>query len=362
MSATLRDVKKLFGETTALSSVDLEVKDGEFLAILGPSGCGKTTLLRLLAGFETPTCGSIEIDHVETAAPGHIVPPEKRNIGMVFQSFALWPHMKVREQLSFPLDHHKYVSKGLKKRKKDRVNEVLAMVGLQDYAERMPNALSGGQKQRVALARAIAAEPSLLLMDEPLSSLDAGLRLEMRKEIQAIHRKTGTSIVYVTHDQAEALAMADRILVMNHGTIEQIGQPQDIYRFPQTEFTAGFVGKANIVPGIWVEDGFHPFEDEAVLWTCREVASTFMKNGKMPVRPEQFQLNERGEGLKGEIISCQYHGKEMHYIVEVNGYHWTVHAPVEDAVSIGDEVFLTLKDTPLINRRTDAADHALVHS
>ncbi|MFD2705888.1 ABC transporter ATP-binding protein [Salibacterium lacus] len=342
MSAVLQDVRKTFGDTVALSSVDLEVKDGEFIAILGPSGCGKTTLLRLLAGFETPTAGSIKVDGIETAEPGRMVPPEKRNIGMVFQSFALWPHMKLKEQVQFPLEHHKYVPEPFKKQKKERVKEMLEMVGLEDYSDRMPNELSGGQKQRVALARAVAAQPSLLLMDEPLSSLDAGLRMEMRREIQAIHRKTGTSIVYVTHDQAEALAMADRIIVMNHGTIEQMGSPHDIYRFPRTEFTARFVGKANMVPGTWTKEGFHPLSDSSISWPGTWIASTFIKNGTFPVRPEQFQLNEGGGGLKGKVINSQYQGKEMHYVVDVEGHQWTVHAPADVHVSIGEEVGLSL--------------------
>ncbi|SFM25814.1 ABC transporter ATP-binding protein [Salibacterium qingdaonense] len=342
MSTLLQDVRKTFGDTVALSSIDLEVKDGEFVAILGPSGCGKTTLLRILAGFETPTGGSIKMDEVETADPRRIVPPEKRNIGMVFQSFALWPHMKVKEQVQFPLEYHKYVPQTLKKRKKERVKEVLEMVGLEDYADRMPNELSGGQKQRVALARAVAPQPSLLLMDEPLSSLDAGLRMEMRREIQAIHRKTGTSIVYVTHDQAEALAMADRIIVMNHGTIEQMGTPHDVYSFPQTEFTARFVGKANMVPGTWTKEGFHPLSDSSISWPSTWIAATFIKNGIFPVRPEQFQLNEGGEGLKGEVVNSQFQGKEMHYVVDVEGHQWTVHAPADVDVSIGEEVGLSL--------------------
>ncbi|SFO90690.1 ABC transporter ATP-binding protein [Salibacterium halotolerans] len=342
MSATLQDVRKTFGDTVALSSIDLDIKDGEFIAMLGPSGCGKTTLLRLLAGFETPTSGNIRIDDIEAVEPGHMVPPEKRNIGMVFQSFALWPHMKVKEQVQFPLDHHKYVPDRFKKQKKERMKEVLEMVGLQHYADRMPNELSGGQKQRVALARAVAAQPSLLLMDEPLSSLDAGLRLEMRREIQAIHRKTETSIVYVTHDQSEALAMADRVIVMNHGSIEQIGSPRDIYSFPQTEFTAGFVGKANMVPGTFTPEGFHPLSDTDIVWPCTRVASTFIENGTFPVRPEQFQLNQHGDGLKGRVVNSQFQGKEMHYVVEVQGHSWTVDTPADVQLPIGEEISISL--------------------
>ncbi len=210
MGTKLVQVKKQFGDFQALKGIDLTIESGEFVAIVGPSGCGKTTLLRLIAGFETPSSGFIYMNDRCVADKKNSVVPEKRNLGMVFQAFALWPHMKVKEQIHFPLKHHRFTPPSLKKDPGKRVNEMLGLVGLQDFAERMPSELSGGQKQRVAIARALAPSPSLLLMDEPLSSLDAKLRIELRNEIQTIHRKTNTSIVYVTHDQSEALAMADK--------------------------------------------------------------------------------------------------------------------------------------------------------
>ena len=225
MSTKLIDVKKSFKNIQALKGISLSIEDGEFVAIVGPSGCGKTTLLRLIAGFEQPTEGEIYMDDICVANKKGSIAPEKRNLGMVFQAFALWPHMKVREQVCFPLKHHRFVEQSLKDQKNERVEEMLKLVGLIEFSERLPGDLSGGQKQRVAIARALAPSPSLLLMDEPLSSLDAKLRIELRNEIQTIHRKTNTSIVYVTHDQSEALAMADKIVVMNAGEIEQVGTP-----------------------------------------------------------------------------------------------------------------------------------------
>ena len=209
------EISKQYGKLTALKNINLELVDKEFVAILGPSGCGKTTLLKLLAGFMKPTAGHIKLNEELVASAKTLVPPEKRNISMVFQSFALWPHMTVEENIYFPLKHHHFGKINDKFGQATIVSEVLEMVGLENLRHRYPSELSGGQMQRVALARAIAPKPSLLLMDEPLSALDAELRMEMRKEIQGIHRMLGTTIVYVTHDQGEALAMADRIVVMN---------------------------------------------------------------------------------------------------------------------------------------------------
>lgn len=222
MTTQIKNVNKNYGSFNALRQINLDIKEGEFVAILGPSGCGKTTLLRLLAGFDSPSSGDVWMNHKLIANSTFFLPPEKRNIGMVFQSFALWPHMNVRDHIRFPLKHHQFLSEELKPSIDHRVDEVLKMVDMHHLGERMPSELSGGQKQRVALARAIAPKPALLLMDEPLSSLDAELRMGMRKEIQQLHQVTKASIVYVTHDQSEALAMADKIVVMNKGKIEQV--------------------------------------------------------------------------------------------------------------------------------------------
>ncbi|WP_445486839.1 ABC transporter ATP-binding protein [Niallia sp. 03133] len=349
MSTSIRQVSKRFNQTSALSSIDLSIEDGEFVAILGPSGCGKTTLLRLLAGFDTPTEGEIDMNGKLVAQKGRRIPPEQRNIGMVFQSFALWPHMKVKEQIRFPLRYHHFVEKQLQEKADERVGEMLSLVGLEDFGERMPHELSGGQKQRVAIARALAPKPSLLLMDEPLSSLDAELRMELRNEIQRIHRKTHISIVYVTHDQSEALAMADKIVVMKDGKIEQVGTPEEIYRKPKTVFVAAFVGKANIFRGSWNNSIFHPFGDNRIHWTVPYVSENLYKEQLCPIRPEQLGLSKQGSGVEGIVRNAQFQGKEMHYTVEVQGELILVHCGLFEQFKIGDKVVIQLKQQNTVN-------------
>ncbi|MFD0676789.1 MULTISPECIES: ABC transporter ATP-binding protein [unclassified Paenibacillus] len=330
MSIELIQVSKKFGSFEALSSVNLTIEDGEFVAILGPSGCGKTTLLRLLAGFEQPTSGEIHMKKVPVAKQGFALPPEKRRIGMVFQAFALWPHMNVWEHVRFPIRHHNETPNAIRANEKERISKVLDMVGLSELGKRMPHELSGGQKQRVALARAIAAEPSLLLMDEPLSSLDAMLRMDMRREIQSIHRQTGSAIVYVTHDQGEALAMADRIVVMKNGYVEQVGTPEEIYLRPQTEFVAKFVSKANLIRGRWNDDVFVPQgSDGTWVWQGRDVARDFKASGLYPLRPDQFELSPTTrQGIQGEVVNVQFQGKEFHYHIQVEQEQWEIVSPL----------------------------------
>lgn len=342
MNTTVRGLTKTFNNFTALHSIHLTINSGEFVAILGPSGCGKTTLLRLLAGFEAPTAGEIRMNDRVVAGKGVVVPPERRNLGMVFQSFALWPHMNVREHVLFPLrNRRERLAPDVRGHESEYVDEVLRMVGLFPLANRMPAELSGGQKQRVALARAIAAKPSLLLMDEPLSALDVELRMEMRKEIQVLHHKTGAAIVYVTHDQGEALAMADRIIVMKDGRIEQIGTPQEIYTRPKSEFVASFVGKANLVKGKWEKDRFIPqVADLVVTWQPDWVDEQFRTKGLCPVRPEQLRISESGPGVIGRITNTQYQGREVHYTVDVCGQAWEVHGPVTHTFARGSVVSL----------------------
>ncbi|MEC0226785.1 ABC transporter ATP-binding protein [Paenibacillus alba] len=349
MSIQIANVSKKFGSFQALKLLNLSIAEGEFVAILGPSGCGKTTLLRMLAGFEQPTTGEIQMNHTTVAKPGFSLPPEKRRIGMVFQAFALWPHLNVTEHVRFPIRHHKETPASIKSREQDRITEVLQMVGLSQHALRMPHELSGGQKQRVALARAIASEPSLLLMDEPLSSLDAMLRMDMRREIQSIHRQTGTAVVYVTHDQGEALAMADRIVVMKDGQIEQIGTPQDIYLRPQTEFVAKFVSKANLVRGRWHNDMFAPISsDGTVQWHGSQVADYFRATGLYPVRPDQFQLSPPHQsGIQGEVVNVQFQGKEFHYDIRSEDGQWEISSPLH--FQLHDKVSLNLLNEPVQN-------------
>ncbi|ANU10922.1 hypothetical protein A1A1_17270 [Planococcus antarcticus DSM 14505] len=343
------NVSKKYGSFTALHSIDLEIGNGEFIAVLGPSGCGKTTLLKLLAGFMGPTEGTISMDDTVLASTKRVLPPEKRNIGMVFQSFALWPHMTVAEHVKLPLSYHPNKVKEGKKEMQERINEVLKLVGLAALAERFPSELSGGQKQRVALARAIAPLPNLLLMDEPLSALDVELRMEMRKEIQKLHRETKASIVFVTHDQGEALAIADKIVVMNQGRIEQIAPPEVLYTRPETEFVATFVGKCNLVKGQWRDDQFVPTIVSNTIWPDLGVADSFKESGIYPVRPEQFQLMPaQSEGLQGIISFVQYQGHEIHYTVEVDEETWTIHESVfAPRFHTGDFVGISLKNAPV---------------
>ncbi|WAA12772.1 ABC transporter ATP-binding protein [Fervidibacillus halotolerans] len=343
----LNGISKSYGNVSALRGIDLFIKEGEFIAILGPSGCGKTTLLKLLAGFMKPTKGTMTMNGTIVASVDNVLPPEKRNIGMVFQSFALWPHMTVYEHVQFPLIHHSFAPKVDKKWRDERVKQVLRMVGLESFAQRYPHELSGGQKQRVSLARAIAPEPNLLLMDEPLSALDAELRMELRKEIQQIHKQTNASIVYVTHDQSEAFAMADRIVVMNRGNIEQIDRPEIIFSRPKTEFVATFVGKCNFVKGLWKDGRFIPNQFPNERWPDSGVSSHFKKRGLYPVRPDQWSLKKAKDGSgQGIIKFVQYQGKEIHYIVQVGEKEWTVHEQIQSSTYLqeGDSVHFVFKN------------------
>lgn len=346
MTTQIKNVDKSFDSFQALYQINLDIKEGEFVAILGPSGCGKTTLLRLLAGFDSPSSGEVWMNHKVIANSTTFLPPEKRNIGMVFQSFALWPHMNVRDHIRFPLKHHQFLSEESKTSIDYRVDEVLKIVDMLHLGERMPSELSGGQKQRVALARAIAPKPALLLMDEPLSSLDAELRMGMRKEIQQIHQVTKASIVYVTHDQSEALAMADKIVVMNKGNIEQVGTPKEIYSTPTSPFVASFVGKANLIKGKWEGATFYPFHQHSIKWDGTAVTSKLRGENIFPARPEQLEISFRDDGVKGIITNVQYQGKEIHYMVTVEGEEWVVHQDIFAEFSIGDEVYVHLKEFP----------------
>jgi iron(III) transport system ATP-binding protein len=244
-AVTLSSVTKRFGDKIAVESVDLDIAAGEFMALLGPSGCGKTTLLRLLAGFELPDAGSIRIGSRTVAqAGGPSIPPEARGIGMVFQSYALWPHMNVRENVEYALK-----IRGMPRDERmQRVERALAVVGLPDRAEATPETLSGGQRQRVALARCLAMEPSVILMDEPLASLDVHLRDSLQAEFHRLHRQLGATILYITHDQAEAMALADRVAVMHEGRIQQVAAPRRLYAEPATPMVADFVGRGLVVP------------------------------------------------------------------------------------------------------------------
>ncbi|MDR1622345.1 MAG: ABC transporter ATP-binding protein [Synergistaceae bacterium] len=343
-------IGKRFGKFEALKSISEECRAGTFTAILGPSGCGKTTLLRLMAGLGSPSSGRIFFDGELVSSPQKSLPPEKRNIGMVFQSFALWPHMTVLEHVLFALKHHTGREKetGGKKGRGKEAARILEVVGLQDFHKRYPAELSGGQRQRVALARAIAGNPGVLLMDEPLSSLDADLRVEMRHEILRVHRDHGSTVVYVTHDQDEAMSMADKLIVMNEGSVQQAGPPEEIYTRPSSIFVARFVSKANLVRGEWSGDCFRPEEAQgSVKWDGAEVAPFWRENGMYPVRPEQLSLvpaanPESPRGIPATVESVQYLGRETHYSLAGRNGTWRAYLPAGAKFSRGERVWLDL--------------------
>ena len=269
----LTGIQKHFGPVVAVEDFNLATEKGEFVSFLGPSGCGKTTTLRMIAGFEIPTAGTIRLDGGDITNR----PPNRRNVGMVFQSYALFPNMNVADNVGFGLKVRKRPSDQIRK----RVGELLELVHLGKMGPRYPYQLSGGQQQRVALARALAFEPEVLLLDEPLSALDAKIRVSLRQEIRAIQRQLGITTVYVTHDQEEALSLSDRIVVMSEGRIEQIGTPFEVYNFPTTGFVASFVGTLNVLPAAVVDAGA----------------------GRLSVGGQEFRISRPVEARAGDTIS-----------------------------------------------------------
>lgn len=345
MSVIIKNLTKVYGDVRALDDVSVEIKNGEFIAILGPSGCGKTTLLRSICGFVQPTSGTIEVDGKLFSSDKMQVPVEQRNLGMVFQSFALWPHMTVQQNIAFPLKSRR--NRNLTESQREKaVEEAIRSTGLEKLKDRLPGELSGGQRQRVALARAIVEKPALLLMDEPLSALDAELKISMRKEIQDIHKLTGASIVYVTHDQGEALAMADRIIIMKEGKIEQIGTPDEIYNRPKTLFVATFVSKCNLIRGHWEKDSFWADEspDERFPFYEGPMEQCFRDAGVCPVRPEQLAISRTGTGLEGRIVNRQWGGREILYKVQCNNELLTIYGNITENFVEGDRVVLQRKE------------------
>jgi putative spermidine/putrescine transport system ATP-binding protein len=305
------------GNTRAVDAVDLSIREGEFFSLLGPSGCGKTTTLRMIAGFETPTKGVIEVGGADVTH----VPAHKRDMGMVFQNYALFPHRSVSENVAF----------GLRMRGIDRttiarkVADALAQVELVGYEDRRPGQLSGGQQQRVALARAIVIEPRVLLCDEPLGALDKKLRQAMQFELKQLQRKLGLTMVFVTHDQEEALAMSDRIAVMNAGKVEQIGAPSDIYDRPSTRFVADFIGDTNLFHGEVIRDGGGNYVLQVDQGLSIELAALPEATGAVSIalRPEKIRLATppalTGHGLNGVVESANFQGGSVLYRIETAG-------------------------------------------
>ena len=326
----IEHVFKRFGSVTAVNDFNLVVKDGEFVSILGPSGCGKTTTLRMIAGFERATEGEIYIGEqcVSSSIKGSFAPPEKRDIGMVFQSYAVWPHMTVAENVGYPLK----IKKVDKAERERRVQEMLELVHLGEYGKRYPNQLSGGQQQRVALARALVAAPGLLLLDEPLSNLDAKLRESMRFEILEIQKKTGITVVYVTHDQGEAMAMSDRVVVMSMGVVQQIGAPHEIYTQPANKMVADFIGLVNFMEGEAKGDRVFLKGSNISFPNTSKVTG----EATIAVRPENITMSLDGGQIEGQLTHRFYLGDAVDYRVKVGDHDGRVIVKGADLDSIPD--------------------------
>jgi iron(III) transport system ATP-binding protein len=313
---TLQGLTKRFGQTTAVDSVDLTINPGELFFLLGPSGCGKTTLLRMIAGFIEPTAGRILFGERNVTA----LPPNRRNTGMVFQSYALWPHMTVLENVAYGLNVRKVPSA----RRSEMVTGALRTVRMAEFARRKPNELSGGQQQRVALARALVIEPTVLLLDEPLSNLDAKLRLEMRSEIRRICTETEITTVYVTHDQKEALSMADRVAVLDQGRVMQVGPPRELYDRPGCRFVADFLGETNFIAAVVTGTDGAAMTLETSAGTLRSTAGMERSprggNVTCSLRPESVRLADRAGDvncLSGKMLQSIYLGELAQHLIEL---------------------------------------------
>ena len=312
----LKDVTKSFGDTQVIPPLNLTIEEGEFAVFVGPSGCGKSTLLRLIAGLEDVTSGTVEIDGANVTA----VPPAKRGLAMVFQSYALYPHMSVRKNIAFPLRMAKMDQAEIDR----RVEGAAAVLNLTDYLDRRPGQLSGGQRQRVAIGRAIVREPAAFLFDEPLSNLDAALRVGMRLEISELHERLATTMIYVTHDQVEAMTMADKIVVLRAGVIEQVGSPLELYHNPRNEFVAGFIGspKMNLIKGAEAE---------------KHGAAT------IGIRPEHTDVSHTEGAWQGKVGVAEHLGSDTFIHVHDTGLAdmITVRSTGDIQAKHGDTIYLT---------------------
>ena len=318
-SIILDRVSKSFGDTEVIPPLDLSIEEGEFAVFVGPSGCGKSTLLRLIAGLEDVTSGSILIDGDDATE----IPPAKRRLAMVFQSYALYPHMSVRNNIAFPLR----MARMDKAERNRRVEQAAEVLNLTEYLDRRPGQLSGGQRQRVAIGRAIVREPAAFLFDEPLSNLDAALRVGMRLEISELHKRLATTMIYVTHDQVEAMTMADKIVVLRAGTIEQVGSPLELYREPQNLFVAGFIGspRMNFIAG-----------EEAAGHGAHTIG----------VRPEHILVAESGGAWSGVVGVSEHLGSDTFFHIHETGLAETITVRADGEVGFGrgDRVGLTPRE------------------
>ncbi|MBR0230026.1 MAG: ABC transporter ATP-binding protein, partial [Erysipelotrichaceae bacterium] len=334
---------KKYGDNTVIPDLSLEVKDGEFFTLLGPSGCGKTTLLRMIAGFNTIEGGDFYFGNTRI----NDLDPAKRNIGMVFQNYAIFPHLTVRKNVEFGLKNKKVPKEEIK----EETDKFMKLMHIDEYADRMPDKLSGGQQQRVALARALVIKPDVLLMDEPLSNLDAKLRVEMRTVIKEIQKEVGITNIYVTHDQEEAMAVSDRIAVMNQGVIQQIGTPKILYQRPANLFVATFIGRTNVIPAeLKVKDG-KPYL--VLPGDCRVELSTVkeeeIKDQKViaSIRPEELVVDiNNKEGIHAVIDDAVFLGLNTHYFVHFdNGEKAEIiqESKIDSIIEKGTEIFLSIK-------------------
>jgi iron(III) transport system ATP-binding protein len=345
---TIKDLTKRYADTAAVDGLSLSIQPGELVALLGPSGCGKTTTLRLVAGFLVPDAGEIWVGDRCLSAAGTVVPPERRRMAMIFQSYALWPHMTVAQNVAYGLRFKRELSRADRER---RVREILNVVKLGGFEHRYPGELSGGQQQRVAVARALVVEPEILLLDEPLSNLDANLREEMRFEIRRLHEAFGIATLYVTHDQAEAMVISDRIAVIERGRIAQIGSAEDLFQRPRTRFVAEFIGRTNVVDGV----AAGPDAVSRGDLTLR-VASAGLKPGRpvaLSIRPHEIVLVGAGEAppaganvVGGRIERASYLGDGIDYEVRLAGSDVVVRVAAAPARRLRPSETVTLAIPP----------------
>ncbi len=358
----IKGLVKKFGAFTALRGIDVAIEEKEFVTFLGPSGCGKTTTLRVLAGFLTPDGGTIAVGGNLLSSPRSVTPPELRRMGMVFQNYAVWPHMSVRQNVAFGLRY----SNLPRSEHASRLEQILGAMGLDGMEDRHPGELSGGQQQRVALARSLIVEPSILLLDEPLSNLDAKLRERMRSELKALQRRTAITFVYVTHDQSEAMALSDRIVVFRSGTVQQVGSPREVYERPANLFVADFMGLVNTVAGtivgldgneLVVGIGDHRLKAAAGSDTRSTGAAV-----TIAIRPEAFALGDAPDGavntLKGVVADATFLGNIVDYQVDVGGLLLRVQGDRRDFRPAGSEVVLRVPVAECVAMRaeTDETD------
>lgn len=345
----IEGVSAAYGDNIVLDGIDLDIQPGELFALLGPSGCGKTTLLRLIAGFAHATRGRILVGGKDLSA----LPPWKRDVGMVFQSYALWPHMTVAQNVAFGLEERKLSRLDIKR----RVSAALAFVGLPDYADRRPSQLSGGQQQRVALARTIAIEPKVLLLDEPLSNLDAKLRVQVRRELRSLQKSLGLTTVIVTHDQEEANTICDRVAVMSEGKVQQVGTPTDLYENPANLFVAQFLGTANVLTGRLASSTSHTlFETDTGASFIVPPGTDVSRGAKLVFRPQDAALVAAANApatepsILGVVLEREFLGSTVRYGVEIGTSHLWIDASFRsghDMIAIGTKVAVTISSDRL---------------